>query len=62
VRLHERGGKRHEMPAHHKLEAFIDEYPAAAGICEANPFPLGARRDGRAHGSSAFNVTEPLPA
>ena len=26
VRLHEKGGKRHEMPAHHKLEAFIDEY------------------------------------
>jgi hypothetical protein len=22
VRLHEKGGKRHEMPAHHKLEAF----------------------------------------
>jgi integrase len=32
VRLHEKGGKRHEMPAHHKLEAFIDEYLAAAGI------------------------------
>jgi integrase/recombinase XerC len=26
VRLHEKGGKRHEMPAHHKLEAFLDEY------------------------------------
>src|SRR6202040_3004540 len=25
VRLHEKGGKRHEMPAHHKLEAFLDE-------------------------------------
>ena len=25
VRLHEKGGKRHEMPAHHKLEAYIDE-------------------------------------
>ena len=34
VRLHEKGGKRHEMPAHHKLEAFIDEYLAAAGIRE----------------------------
>ena len=21
VRLHEKGGKQHEMPAHHKLEA-----------------------------------------
>ena len=27
-----KGGKRHEMPAHHKLEAFIDEYLDAAGI------------------------------
>ena len=32
LRLHEKGGKRREMPALHKLEAFIDEYIAAAGI------------------------------
>jgi site-specific recombinase XerD len=32
VRLHEKGGKRHEMPAHHKLEAFLDEYIRTAGI------------------------------
>ena len=32
VRLHEKGGKRHEMPAHHKLEVFLDEYIKAAGI------------------------------
>jgi hypothetical protein len=32
VRLHEKGGKRHEMPAHHKLEQFVDEYLDAAGI------------------------------
>jgi hypothetical protein len=24
VRLHEQGGKRHEMPAHHNLEACLD--------------------------------------
>jgi site-specific recombinase XerC len=30
VRLHEKGGKQHEMPAHHMLEAFIDEYLDAA--------------------------------
>jgi site-specific recombinase XerC len=40
VRLHEKGGKRHEMPAHHKLEAFIDEYLAAAGIREDGKPPL----------------------
>jgi site-specific recombinase XerD len=40
VRLHEKGGKRHEMPAHHKLEAFIDEYLAAVGIREDGKTPL----------------------
>ena len=40
MRLHEKGGKRHEMPAHHKLEAFIDEYLAAAGIRDDDKGPL----------------------
>ena len=30
VRLHEKGGKRHEMPAHHTLEAYLDAYMACA--------------------------------
>ena len=33
VRLNEKGGKRHEMPAHHNLEAYLDAYivrPASA--------------------------------
>jgi site-specific recombinase XerD len=32
LRLYEKGGKRHEMPAHHKLEQFLDDYLDAAGI------------------------------
>jgi site-specific recombinase XerD len=40
VRLHEKGGKRHEMPAHHKLEAYIDEYITAAGIRDDGKGPL----------------------
>lgn len=32
LRLHEKGGKQHEMPAHHTLEAYLDEYLKAAGI------------------------------
>jgi integrase/recombinase XerD len=40
LRLHEKGGKRHEMPAHHKLEAFIDEYIAAAGLRDDGKSPL----------------------
>jgi len=26
VRLHEKGGKRHEMPCHHKLESYLHDY------------------------------------
>ncbi len=29
VRLHEKGGKRHEMPCHHKLEADLHSYMEA---------------------------------
>jgi site-specific recombinase XerC len=25
-RLHEKGGKRHEVPAHHKAEEYLDAY------------------------------------
>jgi site-specific recombinase XerC len=32
VRLHEKGGKRHEMPAHHTLEAYLNAFLQAAGI------------------------------
>jgi integrase/recombinase XerD len=40
VRLHEKGGKQHEMPVHHKLEAFLDEYITAAGIADDSKGPL----------------------
>ena len=46
VRLYEKGGKVHEMPAHHKLEHYLDEYLAAAGYPgsgEVSPFPLDSR-------------------
>ena len=32
LRLHEKGGKRHDMPAHHTLEADLDAYLAAGGL------------------------------
>jgi integrase/recombinase XerD len=36
-RLHEKGGKRHEVPAHHNAEAYVDVYLEAARIaCEKN--------------------------
>jgi len=47
VRLQEKGGKRHEMPAHHKLEQFLDEYLAAAGIRDHDKTPLFRSAAGR---------------
>src|SRR5229473_1520865 len=32
LRLNEKNGKVHEMPCHHKLEAYLDAYIAKAGI------------------------------
>lgn len=32
LRLHEKGGKFHEVPAHHNAEAYLDAYIDAAGI------------------------------
>jgi site-specific recombinase XerD len=40
VRLHEKGGKQHEMPVHHLLETYIDEYVSEAGIAGAKASPL----------------------
>ncbi len=40
LRLHEKGGKRHEMPAHHKVEAYLDAYLEAAGIGEDKKGPI----------------------
>ena len=31
-RLHEKGGKRHKVPAHHNAEKYVDAYLDAAGI------------------------------
>jgi site-specific recombinase XerD len=47
VRLHEKGGKRHEMPANHNLEAYLDAYLQAAGIAEAKKSPLFRSARGR---------------
>ena len=32
VRLHEKGGKRHEMPCHHNLDEYLHAYIEGAGI------------------------------
>jgi integrase len=40
VRLYEKGGKRHEMPAHHNLGAHLDAYMKAAGVGDDGKAPL----------------------
>ncbi len=40
LRLQEKGGKQHEMPAHHKLEEFLDAYVRASGVEADRKGPL----------------------
>lgn len=39
-RLHEKGGKHHEVPAHHNAEQYVDEYLTAAGVADEKKQPL----------------------
>lgn len=40
VRLHEKGGKLHEMPCHHSLEEYLDAYMEAGGLKDQPRSPL----------------------
>jgi integrase/recombinase XerD len=40
IRLHEKGGKLHSVPAHHNAEEYIDAYINAAGIMHEKKTPL----------------------
>ena len=40
IRLHEKGGKFHEVPVHHLAEEYLDAYLQAAGIGEEKQQPL----------------------
>ena len=57
VRLHEKGGKRHEMPCHHNLETYLHAYIEAAGLGGDLKGPL-FRTIGR--GTDQLSAT-PLP-
>ena len=54
LRLHEKGGKRHDVPAHHRAAASLDAYLAVAELDEAKAAlfqsvdPAGRRLTGRA--------------
>jgi integrase/recombinase XerD len=40
IRLHEKGGKFHEVPVHHLAEEYLDAYLEASGIAEEKNKPL----------------------
>lgn len=40
VRLHEKGGRRHEMPCHHSLEAYLHAYIDGCGLGDDRKGPL----------------------
>ena len=54
LRLHEKGGKRHDVPAHHRAAEALDEYLEACGLEEPREAlfqsvePAGRRLTGRA--------------
>ena len=54
LRLHEKGGKRHDVPAHHRAAEALDDYLEAADLEEAKAAlfqsvdPAGRRLTGRA--------------
>jgi integrase/recombinase XerD len=47
LRLHEKGGKFHEVPAHHLAEEYLDAYLDAAGLRSEKKGPLFRSAQGR---------------
>lgn len=56
-RLHEKGGKLHELPAHHKAEEFLDAYLDASGLRDETRAPLFRTAVGKTRVLSAKRMT-----
>jgi site-specific recombinase XerD len=56
-RLREKGGKHHEMPAHHKAEEYVDAYIEAAGLKDQRKQPLFRSAIGKTKQLSARRMT-----
>jgi site-specific recombinase XerD len=48
-RLHEKGGKLHDVPSHHKAEEYVDAYIAASNIIDRKGSALFCRLDRHRH-------------
>jgi hypothetical protein len=67
VRLHEKGGKEHEMPTHHNLDHYLEEYIAAAGISKERKEPLFRTTRGHRDSFAPYDLSgdiapPPVPA
>jgi integrase/recombinase XerD len=62
IRLHEKGGKFHEVPAHHTADEYLHAYIEAAGIAGDDKKPLfrSARRSSRELTDQALYTTDVL--
>lgn len=56
-RLHEKGGKFHEVPAHHNAQAYLDEYLSGAGLAGEKKTPLFRAAVGRTNTLSESGVS-----
>jgi site-specific recombinase XerD len=56
-RLHEKGGKRHGMPAHHKVEEYVDAYLDVAKLWEKKQEPIFRSAIGKTKQLSAKRMT-----
>jgi len=59
VRLHEKGGKEHEMPTHHNLDRYLEEYISASGIVDDRKGPLFRTTRGRSGLLTANPLLQP---
>ncbi len=66
LRLHEKGGKRHDMPAHHELEEYLDAYMTVAELEGQKGTPLfrsakgktGTLTENRLDRTNAYNMVK----
>jgi site-specific recombinase XerD len=58
VRLHEKGGKVHEMPCHHNLEEYVDAYLSTVGVGDDKKAFLFRSAKGRGGQLSALPMSQ----
>lgn len=57
LRLHEKGGKHHEVPAHHNAETYLDAYIDAGGLTKGTPLWRSLTKE-RGYGPNRMSRTD----